>query len=419
VITFIFVMRVLVDFLDLFTSRNLGFWTVLETFVLSLGWIFALTFPMSVLVAVVMTFGRLSQDYELDALHAGGVSFLRILAPVLGVAVLLTAALVVYHNDVLPDANHRLKTLTTDIHRTRPTIAFREQVFIDDFEGYRLLIREVDDEANVIRDVTIYVLDPREPTRTIHAPWGELLFEEGGNELIIRLHEGEIHEVDKEDPSNYFLLDFETHDLIFDDLGTRLERREQGGLRGDRELSAWDLRARCDEFRRESAAYGDSLRTRADDALGTLRHMVGTAVITRDPASLRPSEFVSRARVFLRKFRSAERRIERKERDINRFQVEIHKKFSFPVACIVFVLVGAPLGAWARRGGLGVGGGLSFLFFLVYYVATIEGETLGDRGYVHPALGMWGINAILAGVGLFLILKRDHRLPRLRRGRAG
>ena len=68
-ITFIFVMRVLVDFLDLFATRDLGLLTILEMFALSLGWIFALTFPMAVLVAVVMTFGRLAQDSELDAMH--------------------------------------------------------------------------------------------------------------------------------------------------------------------------------------------------------------------------------------------------------------------------------------------------------------------------------------------------------------
>jgi lipopolysaccharide export system permease protein len=414
-ITFIFVMRVLVDFLDLFASRNLGVFTIAETFSLSLGWIFALTFPMSVLVAVVMTFGRLSQDYELDAMHAGGVSFLRILLPVLSVTAVLTVALFVYHNEVLPEANHRLKTLTSDIHRTRPTIAFREQVFIDDFEGYRLLVREVDDEHNIIRDVTVYVLDPREPARTIHAPWGELIYEDDGNRLVIRLHDGEIHEVDKADPGNYFLLNFATHDIIFEDLGTKLERRDEGGLRGDRELSAWEMRQKTAVFRQEKSVLADSLATSTAQLLDEFRGTVQRALAAEDPALVQPSEVVSRARITLRKIRGGERQIERKVRDINRYEVEIHKKFSFPVACLVFVLVGAPLGAWARRGGIGVGGGLSFLFFLLYYVATLEGETLGDRGFLPPAVGMWSINVLLGLTGIALVLRRDMRFP-FRRG---
>src|SRR5262249_52244143 len=113
-ITFLFVMRVLVDYVNLFATRHLDLWTVAQIFALSLGWIFALTFPMSVLVAVVMAFGRLSQDAELDAIHAAGVSFRRTLVPVLVGAVVLTGALVLYNDVVLPEANHRLKTLTAD-----------------------------------------------------------------------------------------------------------------------------------------------------------------------------------------------------------------------------------------------------------------------------------------------------------------
>jgi lipopolysaccharide export system permease protein len=415
-ITFIFIMRVMVDFLDLFATRSLDFLTILETFALSLGWIFALTFPMAVLVAVVMAFGRLSQDSELDAMHAGGISFLRVLAPIVVAAVVLTGALFVYNNRILPDANHRLKTLTSDIQKTRPTIAIRERVFMDEFEGYRILVRDIDDAANIIRDVTIYVLDAREPTRTIHAPWGELMYDDGGNQLVIRLHDGEIHEGDKEDQSSYFLLDFETHDLIFDDLGTKLERRLEGGARGDRELPASEMLELTRKLRREQIAEADSLIEGAGRGIDELRQHVQAALAAADPARVQPAEFASRARILLRQLRNAERRIERKERDINRYEVEIHKKYAFPFACVVFVLLGAPLGAEVRRGGAGVGGGVSFLFFLVYYMASLGGEKLGDRGLIPPAVGMWGINVLLGGCGLLLVLKRDSRFPFRRSG---
>jgi lipopolysaccharide export system permease protein len=411
-ITFIFVLRVLVDFLDLFASRNLGFFPVLEMFALSLGWILALTVPMAVLVAVVMTFGRLSQDFELDALHASGVSFLRALRPILVAAAVLTVALFGYNNLVLPEANHRLKTLTTDIHRTRPTISIREGVFMDDFEGYRLLVRDVDDEANEIRDVTVYVLDPRQPARTIHAPRGTLIPEDGGNRLVIRLFDGEIHEVDKDDPKSYFLLRFEVHDLIFGDLGTRLERRNGESIRGDRELSVKAMRAVVDSLESRREAEADSLGRAAGAGIDELYEQIGkwrTAAVGDAPA--RPSEMLTRARILMRRLQGIDRQIERRTRDIHKYEVEIQKKHSFPFACLVFVFLGAPLGAWARRGGVGVGGGLSFLFFLLYYTATLGGEKLGDRGIVSPALGMWGINAVLGLVGLLLVLRRDARFP--------
>lgn len=414
-ITFIFVLRVLVDFIDLFASRNLGFFTVAEMFALSLGWILALTFPMAVLVAVVMTFGRLSQDFELDALQAGGVSFLRTLAPILGASLVLTGLLFVYNNAILPEANHRLKTLTTDIHRTRPTISIREGVFMDDFEGYRLLVRKVDDETNRLQDVTVYVLDPRQPVRTIHAPWGELLTEDGGNRLVFRLHDGEIHEVDKDDPGSYFLLHFDVHNLVFGDLGTRLERHEEGTSRGDRELSIGAMRTISDSLRVRRGAETDSLGAVASEGIEEFRTGVAAALTAGSAPAPRPTEIVTRARLLLRRMQGIDRQIERKTRDLHKYEVEIHKKVAFPFACLVFVFLGAPLGAWARRGGVGAGGGLSFLFFLLYYTATLGGEKLGDRGLVPAWLGMWGINVILGIVGVYLVSQRDGRF--FRRGR--
>ena len=417
-ITFIFVMQVLVKLLGLFATRNVGILTILETFVLSLGWIFAMTIPMAVLVAVVMAFGRLSQDCELDAIQAGGVSFLRIFAPVLGMTILLAIALVAYNNRVLPEANHRLKTLTADIHKMRPTIAIRERVFMDEFEGYRLLVHEVDHEKNIVRDVTIYVIDPREPARTIHAPWGELLYDDGGNQLVIRLHDGEIHDVDREDPGLYFLMNFETHDIIFDDLGTKLERRTFGSARGDRELSIPAMREITQNLRKEKAAQSDSLASASLRGLIELRDGVRHLVLAEESARLRPADFTARSRVLMRKIQNAERRIDRKQRDINRYLVEIHKKYAFPAACVVFALLGAPLGVRVRRGGIGVGGGLSFLFFLLYYLASMGGETLGDRGLIPPAVGMWAVNVILGLTGVYLVLHKDDRLPFRRRARA-
>jgi lipopolysaccharide export system permease protein len=411
-ITFIFVLRVLVDFLDLFASRNLGLLPVLEMFALSLGWILALTIPMAVLVAVVMAFGRLSQDFELDAMQATGISFFRTILPIAIAAAILSFLLFVYNNAVLPEANHRLKTLTTDIHRTRPTIAIREGVFMDDFEGYRLLVREVDDVNSELHDVTVYVLDPRQPVRTIHAPRGKLLFTDQGNRLNIRLFDGEIHEVDKDDPGSYYLLRFDVHDLNFGDLGTRLERRGEGSMRGDRELSVESMRERSDSLRAEKASDADSLVAISDQGLRDLRGQIRAQLVDQDSRTRpRPAEIQSRARMFLRKLQSAERQIDRKNRDINKYEVEIQKKYAFPFACVIFVFLGAPLGAWARRGGAGVGGGLSFLFFLLYYTATLGGEKLGDRGLIPAAVGMWGINVLLGLVGLLFVLKKDGRFP--------
>jgi lipopolysaccharide export system permease protein len=85
--------------------------------------------------------------------------------------------------------------------------------------------------------------------------------------------------------------------------------------------------------------------------------------------------------------------------------VEIYKKYSIPFACIVFALIGAPLGYKVRRGGFGIAAGLSLFFFLVYWASLIGGEKLADRGFLSPFLGMWLVNIILGIFGLYLMLK--------------
>jgi lipopolysaccharide export system permease protein len=93
---------------------------------------------------------------------------------------------------------------------------------------------------------------------------------------------------------------------------------------------------------------------------------------------------------------------------INALRVEIHKKYSIPVACIVFVLIGAPLGIMARQGGLATGGGLSLIFFLIYWTFLIGGEQLADRGFISPVVAMWSPNVFVGAVGIYLVIKTVH-----------
>jgi lipopolysaccharide export system permease protein len=91
------------------------------------------------------------------------------------------------------------------------------------------------------------------------------------------------------------------------------------------------------------------------------------------------------------------------QKQVNKYQVEIHKKFSIPFACIVFIIIGAPLGVMTRRGGITVAATLSILFFLVYYVFLIGGEELADMVIIPPFWAMWTPNILLLLVGVYLV----------------
>ena len=174
VVTFILEMDVLFDYLDLVVNRGVQVGIVAQLFVLSMGYIVALSAPCAVLVAVLMTFGRLSQDNEITALRASGVNLGRILLWPLAAAGVISVGLTLFNNHVLPESNHAFANLLIDIGRMRPTVKLQEGVFITDFPGYNLLVQSVNGRTNEMRGVTIYQFNPGSPPTTIVAQKGYL-----------------------------------------------------------------------------------------------------------------------------------------------------------------------------------------------------------------------------------------------------
>ena len=113
----------------------------------------------------------------------------------------------------------------------------------------------------------------------------------------------------------------------------------------------------------------------------------------------------SRARIINSAVQNELLRMEMIEKQIDQYSVEIYKKYSIPIACIVFVLVGVPLGIMSKRGGFGIAATLSFGFFLLYWAFLIGGEKLADRGLLSPFWGMWSANILLGILGVYLTVR--------------
>lgn len=435
VVIFLLTLDFLFDLVDLAVGKGIGVGIVLEMFVLSLGYMVALAFPCAVLIATMATFGRLSQDNEVVAMRSTGVNLLRIIGAPLAASAVLAGLLVLFNNDVLPESNHALANLMADVGRKRPTTQITEGVFIDGFVGYNIFVEKVISRTNEIRGVKIYQLSSNARPTTILADWGVIHNSPDGRFITLELHDGEIHEVPpNEAERTYRRLMFKTHIINIRNPAGDLERHNREA-RGDREMSLGMMRANMKELKkglsgalraRDQILDGAGFRSYDEfvraaiprqparglgawlrGAVHTLSSVGGMAERSQEPiAKPRPISPTTMDAIQMRQLE-----IEAVERRLNSLEVEVQKKFSIPAACLVFVLVGAPLGMRARKSGIAVAF-VSILFFVFYYLCLAGGEELADRRLVTPWLAMWIPNIVIGAIGLYLTLRVTEVIPR-------
>jgi lipopolysaccharide export system permease protein len=198
--------------------------------------------------------------------------------------------------------------------------------------------------------------------------------------------------------------------------GFDFERSSESAFsRGDRELSAATMREMVDSLR--SANEAARLRAVNDQPPPANRLLAPLQV--KDTARAKNVEAqaiagaLDRARGAVSNIDNQMMTIKYNQDEINAKLVEIHKKYSIPFACLVFVFIGAPLGIMARKGTFGVAASMSMGFFLLYWASLIGGEKLADRGFLSPWLGMWMANIALGILGILLTARMGRETPKI------
>jgi lipopolysaccharide export system permease protein len=296
-------------------------------------------------------------------------------------------------------------------------------VFIEAFKDHTIYVRKKDDKTGLIEDVQIFRYSkPGALPTTIIADRGKLTYLEAQNVLRFELEDGHIHEMPEgNDPSTYRRTDFKHYVINITDIDRSLQRSERE-YRGDREMSVAMMRDKIKTLHKDIAGVDVKMADLASSQVKTMFTILNPAVrdtlFTKwDSAMPRPKTFgltsssrssaipQSKAAVTERALASQHEIKVSYFRQIDRYRVEIHKKFSIPFACIVFVLIGSPIALRLGRSGMNMAIGLSILVFLVYYICLIGGEKLADRQVVGPVIAMWVPNIIFGGIGLLLIRK--------------
>ncbi len=429
-------------------------WSVIAEFLLlSIPFTLAMTLPMAVLVATLHAFSRFASENEITAFKASGVSMQRLVRPVIIASGFVALFMVWFNDQVLPRANHRLATLQADIARVKPTLALSEQVINEIVRG-QLYLRaaRIEPISNQMRDVTIYDLADRERRRTIRADSGLLSFSRTGEDLILTLYDGNTVEVASDAPQRLQRSFFKQDLFAVRGIATRLEREDPRPVwKSDRELTICELQQRVQlsvgtrdtVWMRMKAAEnpGQEIGTPPGAPFGlatlycgmqqkwkdwrvvkeataaTVSHASIIALVQATPPATPPAPSQGAApgqtspaaevlpsyeQIVLEGLRYE---FATTDAGIDRYRVEIEKKFSIAASCVIFVLLGAPIALRFPRGGVGLTIGVSLSVFAIYYVGLLAGEALSDRGLLDPTLAMWTTNVLLGIVGIYLTAK--------------
>ncbi|MCX7879858.1 MAG: LptF/LptG family permease [Ignavibacteria bacterium] len=407
-VVFLFLFQFLMRDLDKLVGKGLSIWVILHLITLNLSWMIVLAIPMGVLFSTLMTFGNMSANYEITALKSGGASFFQMFSSVLIFSFLLFLFLLWFNDRVLPESNHQAKILMMDINRKKPTFALEAGQFSTLIENYTILARWVDSISNSITGINIYDLSDSYKTSTISADSGFVLFLPNISKFLFTLYKGEVLQVVPYDLHNYKKIKFERLELMLDARGFLLERSNEAMVsRSDREMSIQDMQeivnaarnaARETEKKLEKIVTTPALAIVKTDNLDSATIDGLKDLVSRDISYLETQLTSESYRMFDLETRARQ------------YEVEIHKKYAIPFACIVFTLVGCPLGMLTRRGNFGIAAAISIGFYIFYWACLIGGEKLADRGYISSFWSMWIGNFLILIFSIYLIIRVNYEV---------
>jgi len=365
IFTFLLLMSQVLRLMELIVNKGVDVSAILLLIVYLLPSILVLTVPMSVFLATVVTFGRLSADNELTALKTGGFSLLRLSLPVAVFSLAAWALSSWMIISALPAGNQAFRVSMFEIVRTKASVGLREKIFNDDFDGLVIYINNIPQSGNPVME-GIFISDARAEKRqppgepmTIVAERGQLIADAASERIVFRLENGGMHSISR-DFKTYQHSDFRTYDL---QLSIGDENSGSSTLpKGLREMTLGELRQKVIEYRK----------------LGVQQWAP---------------------------------------------QVEIHKKFSIPFAAIILGFLGVAMGVLFRRGEKLVSFVISIAVAIVYYVFLLAGEPLGKQEQLSPFVSMWAANFFfgVATVVLFrkVLAETPFTLPRWLNRRGG
>ena len=454
IVLFIVLMQFLWRYIDDLVGKGLSLGVLGELFFYAAVSMVPMALPLAILLASLMTFGNLGERSELTAIKASGVPLIQTMAPLIVLISAISIGAFFFQNDVLPRAQVKMWTLLFSARQKSPELEIPEGTFYDQIPGYNLYVKHKNRDTGVLHDVMIYdVKNGGDNATILTADSAQLAFTKDMRYLYLHLFKGEQFENLREQRTGDRNIPFRRETFLDKEVlisfDNNFNRLDEGGMRNQYvgknivELSQTidSINALVDsigaarrpEFehtafpmlitKRDSKAPASAGSPEALHSTADTRTQVATATEKKGEKpekvnldsllnALNPQEreAVSTAALNINRNRAQEMefqsiRVADEKLRVRRHEIELIKKFTLSVACLIFLFIGAPLGAIIRKGGLGMPLVISVFIFIFYYIIDNTGYKMARDGHIAVWAGIWLSTFVLIPLGVFVTYK--------------
>jgi lipopolysaccharide export system permease protein len=440
---FVLVMQFFWLYMDELMGKGFGAWMILRLLFYMSSTMVPLALPLGILLASIMTFGNMGEAYELVAIKSSGISLNRIMRPLLVVISFVAIGAFFFNNNIIPVANLKAFSLLYDLRNAKMSLNIRPGVFNGEIPGYAIKVGAKDRDEKTVRDIIIYEAGPYGGNdRVVLAKSGEMAPSADGKYLVFQLRDGWHYQegVDASNPTagphaTQTRMHFKRMDRIIDLSSLKLLRTNEDMFKGSYQMmNVKQLRSNMQSIikgRQHDIALseanfapyipvynktevGNDFRKRLDTMKAATQVLEGSFA-ARIPDSLRGRVIdaaLGNVRNAVQLVGYTANNVKISEENIAKHQIALHSKFTLSFACVLLFLIGAPLGAIIRKGGLGLPIIVAIGFFVFYYILSKIGEQVTQSRSVPAWMGMWMSTAMLLPIALIMIRasRNDSRL---------
>lgn len=338
VLTFVLLMGKILQIMDLFINKGVSFFSIIKIILLLLPYFMLFTIPIALLIAILIAMGRLSSDNEITAIKTSGISLIQLFYPVAIASLITFIFSIIISYYIVPQSNTATRRLLFNVVRQNVSIGLKEKIFNDDFKDFLIYADKIPVDKSYMEGIIVSDKRTIGEHNTIFAKKAFLVSDPASMKVKLKLENGSIHSVSP-NLKNYRKVDFTSYEINLD-------------------LSS------------------------------TVAHFDKPAKSAKDMTMNELLENMKKPGI--------------KDKDIRELSIEAHKKFSTPLACILFGLLALPLGIRSHRSVKSKGFAIGLLIVCFYYLLRIGGEAFAETGYIPVAVGVWIPNILFAFIGTVL-----------------